>query len=277
MIPNEPDFDKEIANLTALYDKSIEDVRRVLDSIDLSRFTPRKQTAILRQVHDILAQLNDESSGWITAHMADAAIAGAVVSVLALGGAKTVAGAEKAIKSRTVTDELVKAAMSDTQNDLLAVTQNVERKVRAAVRQAYGGVLRSNLSRGVNGRKTMNADVIDKLRKQLGDSLNSGIIDAAHRRWKPSVYVDMATRTKMMRLSLEATATEALSRDAQYGVISSHGAKDGCGRWEGRVVKLTADAPGDYPLLDDLYGGGYTIFHPNCRHVVSPVMDPNKY
>jgi ubiquitin-protein ligase len=141
----------------------------------------------------------------------------------------------------------------------------------------YAEVLRGNLSRGVNGRKTMNADAITRLRQRLGDSLNSGIIDASHRRWKPSVYVDMATRTKMMRLMLEATATEAISRDVLYGVISSHGAKDRCGPWEGRIVKLTADAPGDYPLLDDLYGGGNGIFHPNCKHTVSAIRDPSKY
>jgi hypothetical protein len=277
MMPNEPDFDKEIAKLTALYDKSIGDIRRVLDNIDLSRFTPRQQAAILRQVHDILAQLNDDSSKWISIHMADAAIAGAVLAIISLGDEATKKAALAAIKSKKVSDELLKAAMSDTQSDLLAVTQNVDRKVRSAVRQTYGEVLRGNLSRGVNGRRTMNADAITRLRQRLGDSLNSGIIDKSGRRWKPSVYVDMATRTKMLRLTMEAMQTEALSRDAQCGIISSHGAKDRCGPWEGRIVKLTADAPGDYPLLDDLYGGSYGIFHPNCKHTVSAIRDPSKY
>lgn len=37
-------------------------------------------------------------------------------------------------------------------------------------------------------------------------------------------------------------------------------------------MKLTRDAPGSYPYIGDL--PSREIFHPNCRHTLSPVRDP---
>ncbi|MDT2236643.1 hypothetical protein P7H19_10540 [Paenibacillus larvae] len=47
--------------------------------------------------------------------------------------------------------------------------------------------------------------------QELGKSLDSGIIDAAGRRWRPDTYVEMLTRTKMMNTYREATTISALS------------------------------------------------------------------
>jgi hypothetical protein len=194
--------------------------------------------------------------------------------MVALGVAETVDEAMKIAKFNRVNSELVKAVVADTQADLLAVTQNVDKRVKATVRQVTAEVMRDNLSKGINGRKTMNRQTLEKLRGKLGDSVNTGIIDAGGRKWKPQVYVDMVTRTKMMRATNDATINEALGRDAYYGVISSHGAKDACRNWEGKIVKLVSDAPGDYPYYGDL--PNREIFHPNCKHTISPVRDPNR-
>lgn len=83
----------------------------------------------------------------------------------------------------------------------------------------------------------------------------------------------MVVRTKMMYAHMEATTNEAIERGVMYGTISSHGAKDGCGQYEGKVVKLVQDAPGDYPSVDALRASG-AIFHPNCKHVITPKRYP---
>jgi len=87
--------------------------------------------------------------------------------------------------------------------------------------------------------------------------------------------VDMVSRTKMMRMTMDATINEAVDREAYYGVISSHGARDACRNWEGKIVKLVADAPGDYPYYGNL--PTREIFHPRCSHVISPVRRPDRY
>ena len=142
------------------------------------------------------------------------------------------------------------------------------------LRQVVGEAMRQNLAQGINGRRTMNADIMTGLRGKLGDALNNSVIDAAGRRWQTSVYVDMVVRTKMARTTTEATINEAVQRDAYYGVISSHGARDKCRDWEGKTVKLISDAPGDYPYYADL--PSREIFHPRCRHTISPVRVPER-
>ncbi|MOA45391.1 hypothetical protein D3C78_1677850 [compost metagenome] len=82
----------------------------------------------------------------------------------------------------------------------------------------------------------------------------------------------MVTRTKLAETHREATINEAVGRNAFYAQISRHGATDACQNWEGRVVKLVRDAPGDYPFIGDL--PRREIFHPRCRHVLSPARNP---
>jgi hypothetical protein len=72
----------------------------------------------------------------------------------------------------------------------------------------------------------------------------------------------------------ESAINDALGRNAYYGIISSHGASDLCRNWEGRIVKLTPDAEGDYPYYGAL--PNREIFHPRCKHVVSPVRRPDR-
>lgn len=74
---------------------------------------------------------------------------------------------------------------------------------------------------------------------------------------------------------MEATINEAVADEAYYGVISSHGAKDDCANWEGKIVKLVPNAPGDYPYIGDL--PNREIFHPRCRHTISPIRRPDRY
>jgi len=85
----------------------------------------------------------------------------------------------------------------------------------------------------------------------------------------------MLARTKMMNAQREASINEALSEGSFYGRISRHNAKDACRKWEGKIVKLVAEVPGDYPYIGDLPRN--EIFHPNCRHLVTPLRDPRKY
>jgi len=268
-------YEKQIAELVRYYKQAVEDIKTKLDRFDLTDFNRANQTALLKSIADILARLNEESAKWAEENIPIAARQGVEKAILALGVVETVEEAQKLVKFNRVNAQLVQAAVEDTQADLLAVTQNVEKKVKVTVRQVVAESMRSNLAKGINGRKTMNVDTLAGLREKLGDALNSGIIDTSGRRWKPEVYVDMVTRTKMMRLTNDSCMNEGVQRGAIYGIISSHGAKDGCGKWEGKIVKLVPDAPGDYTYIGDI--PNRELFHPNCAHTVSPIRDPEKY
>jgi hypothetical protein len=264
-----PSYEYEIGQLVDYYKRAVNDILRELNSVDLTDFQRANALAVLKEIADILSELDDNAAAWVEENIPKAALDGVAGAIMALGVAETIDEARTIAKFNRLNRELVKAVVADTQADLLAVTQNISRKVKAAVRQAVAESMRANMTRGINGRRTISTDIVTDMRKRLGDAVNTGIIDAAGRRWKPEVYADMVVRTKMMQAHKEATRNEAISRGAYYGVISSHNAADACRNWEGKIVKLTPDAPGDFPYVDDL--PRREIFHPNCRHLITPV------
>jgi Phage minor capsid protein 2 len=264
-----PSYEYEVGQLVEYYKRAVRDILRELESVDLTDFQRANAQAVLADIADILAELDDNATAWVEENIPKAALDGVARAIVALGVVETVEEARTIAKFNKLNRELVKAIVADTQSDLLVVTQNMNRKVKAAIRQAVAESMRANMTKGINGRKTIRADIVAEMRKRLGDAVNTGIIDEAGRRWKPEVYAEMVTRTKMMQAHKEATRNEAISRDAFYGVISSHGATDACRNYEGKIVKLTPDAPGDFPYVDDLPRN--KVFHPNCKHIITPV------
>ena len=269
-----PNYEKEIEALVKQYKRAVEQIKAELERLDISTLSRANSLAALKSVSDILKELNVESAKWVEDNIPTAVRNGIAETIVSLGVSETVDEALKIAKFNRVNAELVKAVVADTNADLLAVTQNVDKRVRATVQQVVSEVRRDNAAKGINGRKTMNRQTIEKLRAKLGDSVNTGIIDARSRRWEPVHYVDMVTRTKMMRATNDATINEALDRDAYYAKISSHGAKDLCRNWEGRIVKIASEAPGDYPYIGDI--PNRELFHPNCKHTISPVRVPDR-
>jgi hypothetical protein len=267
MTDKRPDYEDDVKDITGAFGGAVDDIKRELEQMPLDR---RGANAAAKKVGGILKALTGKASSWVDRVIPKAAKEGVSRALSALGiGKKT----EEQPVNR-VNSELISATSEDTYADLLAVTKNIDRRTKAAIRRAVADAMRANLEAGVNGRRTINADTIANIRRELGAAADNAIIDAAGRRWKVETYVDMVTRTRAMQTQIDATINESLARGVRYGVISKHGAKDACGRWEGRIVKLVRDADGPYPFIGDL--PRREIFHPNCRHVISPVRDPKE-
>lgn len=269
----DPNYDRDINVLVTAYKRAILAIATELSRLDLSDISRAHAKAALAEVAAILRDLNAESAAWVAEYVPKAATDGVARAIVDLGVASTIVEAEKIVKFNRINRELVASAIADTQADLLAVTQNIDRRVRTAVRQATAESFRANMAAGINGRRTINADILARIKQTLGQATDTGIIDAAGRRWKPEVYVDTVTRTKLNAAHRDATMNEAIGRGVYYAQISSHGAKDACRNYEGRIVKLTPDAPGDDPYVGDL--PRREIFHPRCRHVLSPIRNPS--
>ncbi|MBT2682652.1 phage minor capsid protein [Bacillus sp. ISL-37] len=263
-----PNYNYDVEEVVRAYEKAIDAILRELERIDLTNFQRANALATLKSISEILAELNEQAGKLAQERVEKATRDGVIRALISLEVAASVVEAEKIVAFNRLNKEMVAAAVADTQADLLAVTQNIEKKVRAAVRQATAEAMRNNLPRGINASDPIRRAILADLRKTLGDSVNTGIIDAAGRRWKPTTYVDVLVRTKMMQAHKEATINEAVPRGAVYGIISKHGAKDACRNYEGKIVKLDRSAEGNYPYIYDL--PKREIFHPYCKHVVSP-------
>lgn len=270
-----PNYDYDINRLIKVFEESFDTILRELERVNLSEFSRANQLATLKSIAEILAELDATAGVWAAECLDKAAKDGIAAAIVSLGAAKTIEEARTIVKFNRINKDFVASAIADTQSDLLAVTKNVDRKVRATVRRVSAEVMRTNLAQGINATQTLKRDITAGLRKELGDSLNSAIIDAAGRRWRPSKYVEVLVRTKMMETHRESTINEGVSRGALYGVVSSHGAKDACRKWEGKVLKLVPDAPGDYVYIGDV--PRKELWHPCCKHQITAVRKPERY
>jgi hypothetical protein len=267
-------YEHDIAVLVGYYREALQKITNELNRIDLTNFERAQLLVVQKEIADVLADLDVRTKAWVASMIPKAAEDGIIYSIMALGVAETVAEAQKIVTFNRLNREFIKTAVADTQDDLLQISQNVDRKVRTAIRQVTAEAMRSNLTQGINTTDSIKRDILRNLKERLGDSINTGIIDAAGRRWKPEVYAETVVQTKLAQTQRESAVNDALGRNALYGVISSHGAKDACRKWEGKIVKLTPDAPGDYPYYGSL--PNREIFHPRCKHVISPVRRPER-
>lgn len=267
----QPNYDYDVKRLVKAFEQALKDVQRELDALFLTDFERAQILAVEKSIRNILSDMTKYGDEWATVAMTTAATEGIASAIYALGLVSTFDEALKVVKFNTANKRLIDAAIADTQADILAVTQNIERQAKLAIRKATAEAMRYKLTRGINATQ----DISKEIRQRIVKATDVAIIDARGNRWKVSTYADMLARTKMMNAHREATINEALSEGSYYGRISRHNAKDACRKWEGKIVKLVADAPGDYPYIGDLPRN--EIFHPNCRHLVTPLRDPSKY
>jgi len=269
--PPRPNYDYDVNRLVAFFESSIIQTRELLDSLyRQDQLTRAILTTYQTQLADIIKQLREEGVKWSEQAVTNAALNGIADSLFTLGLAKTYAEARSIATLSTLNQAYLTAQIADTQADILAVTQNVDRQTRALISRVYAEQLRAQLSTGSNSIRQTKSAVSANLQRELKGRADTAIVDAAGRRWKVRDYVDMLAQTKAMQAHREASRNTALEEGARYGRISKHGAKDDCKKYEGTIVKLTLDAPGDYPYIDDL--PRRSIFHPRCRHIVTPII-----
>lgn len=270
-----PNYDYDTDELVREYKKGMLEIKANLQRQDVSSLSKANAHVVLKQTADRLQELDLFADEWIKKNMPKSVGDGIAATLVNLELVDTFDEAKKVIQFNQLNRNLVEAAIADTQDDLLQVTHNVNKKVRREVRRAASEVTRSNMARGINGNKTMQRDILKKLRTRLGSAVETGIIDRANRRWKPENYVEMLTRTKMLDNYREAQTNEALGRDAMYGVISFAGSIDACRFHEGRIIKLSPEAEGSYPTYEELRDSNQ-IFHPNCVHHFTVLRDTSR-
>lgn len=263
--PPRADYSEQVNALIALFNDALIQTRDVLDSpYTENRITRAVLTARLKQIDAILAQLNEQGIAWADEALTVAAMHG-TADVIYSGGDMSYGEALAVATLSTTNKAYVYAQTLEMQDDILAITQNMSKQAKLFVTQTFSTKLREQLVSGNNNAKTLKSAVT----RRLSDDKTLFIRDAAGRRWKIRDYVDMIVQTKMMTAHKTASINAGLESKMQYGRISRHYATDDCAKWEGKIVKLDASAPGEYPTLDDL--PSREIFHPRCRHVVTPI------
>lgn len=271
------DLDELISELLRLYSVSLDEIRTILLELSLSDTAKLDALEYEKALQAVADELTEKTDSWVEKALMFSLLLGIARASHELGEYKTLEKAFTAVSDRELTElehNFIRAAIADTQADLLAVTNNVSRKMKALVRQTVAETLRKQLIKGDTSARQSQRLLDQALRAQLKDAANSVIVDAAGRKWALSNYVEVVARTKNMIVARDASINEALSRGVYHGRISKHGATDACRHWEGKIVKLIREAPGDYPYIGDI--PNRELFHPNCRHTVSPISNIEK-
>lgn len=262
-LENMPDYERISEEYASEYRSFLRDVSEVLSTYDIDSDKPRQTEAeALAVIATLVAAINEKTEDWVSKTVTNAVTTGIESADYALKGSIgdiTVSRANQALSD---------AVKQDTYNDILAVTQNVDRRVKATIRKVTSRVYREKLA--VDDVNQLNNELLRKLRTELRNTIDIGIIDASGRRWKPDVYVKMLTRTKLAQAEIDATVNEAVKQGALYGIITTNPTTvDACLLHERRIVRLTDVGDERYPTIDDLRST-LQIFHPNCRHRVVP-------
>lgn len=158
-----------------------------------------------------------------------------------------------------------------------AITERVVRAVdvnEIAFRQVADDVLsdRSQLKMMESVNNSAGADLLRQnitkkgIAARIRDNGQVGLVDEAGRRWKLGHYVNTTIKTEINNAYIESVVESGKEIGADLAVISSHGAKDDCRKWEAVIISMTGKTPG-YPTYQDAKASG-EIWHPNCQHSV---------
>lgn len=267
----QPTYDYDVKKVVKAYKKALKDVQSEVNSLFLTDFERAKIRVAEENIRIILSDTTKYTDEWASVAITKSAHEGVASTIYSLGLVATFDEALKLASFNRPNRLLIEAAIADTQADLLAMTQNIDRQAKIAIRKATAEAMRSTLTRGNNASQ----EIAKAIRQRIVAATDVAIIDRAGRRWKVGNYADVIARTNMMNAHREATINEALSEEAYYGRVSRHGATDACASWEGKIVKLIPDADGDYPYIGDIPRN--QIFHPACKHRITALRDPSKY
>lgn len=266
----EPDIAKRVAAITALVIAARGRLTALLGKTKVDRLTQKEQRKVIREVNEILAELDDDLRREVSESLTDMYTEGRAHALVALGKFDSKRRALRYLRSdKVVTSRahrtILTAEIETTMDDLLMMTQNTRRRVKAEVRRVAAEVFRVDENVHAQRRQMV---------RELQEAGIFAIRDSANRRWKIDHYTEVVVTTKMAQAHRLATEQEAREQGAGYVVISRHGDScERCAPWQGRLLRISSDVPGSYPTLQQAISGG--LFHPMCKHVQTPVIDPD--
>lgn len=273
-IRHNKDIEHIIKYYKRAYNQVVIELIRLLDEPNVSDIYRQQEGSLARQIQLILQQADEQALPETEALIRKAFTEGQAQAIFALGDAETLTEATKGISFSTLAVQSVDAIITDTFEDVLALTNRTDKKIKQTVRKIAGETMRLNAIHQL-GYETTRKEIISKLLKE-GFTKDikkdfKGVTDSAGRRWKLDSYVSMLVKTKMQQSYTEGIITESIERGTDLGVISSHGASDACHYYEGMVISLTGNTQG-YLSYQELRASNQ-IFHPHCKHTITPLRD----
>lgn len=260
-----PEGQKQLEEmLKATYEQIYREVATATD------FGVYNRQRILAQIGSYLQKLNADLSDFSQKQIPIYYQSGADDAVSQL----TELGAPLAVTSgfNTINEEAIAALVSDQSSSFADAMQGVYRTTARLINQGTKKQLTLNIAKGMTSGQAMQ-DTIKTMKMTLRDNGLTALIGSNGRQWSLDDYSEMLYRTKVT----EARNLGMVNRMAENGYdlvqVSSHGATDVCGHWEGKILSTTGETKtfeGEpVPTIDDATEDG--LFHPNCKHAINAI------
>lgn len=232
-----------------------------------------RQAEIMRQINFMLKELDKELYKEIDKLIKKTFKDGQAYHLLSVKEAKTWDEAVSSASFNKIQRGKVEALITDTYNDILLATDNTSKAVKDVVRDTVKKVAQYNSLQNTNYTQQIKELKQELSKKGLTEKIKKdgfvGITDSAGRKWKLDTYCKMVLTTKVNDAFIQGISHEAEETGFDLAVISQHGAKDKCRKWEGVVISLNGLTEG-YPTYREARATN-EIWHPNCEHTVHPI------
>lgn len=154
-----------------------------------------------------------------------------------------------------------------------SISKGIQGMVRSAEHILQQTTQKQVLERIAKGSITgeANKTIAKDIAKMLKDEGLTAITDKAGRDWDLLTYSEMLSRTKLTQAHNSGVVNRTVENGNDLVIVSDHfGTCDLCAPFQGRILSATGRNEG-YLSLDDAMAEG--LFHPNCRHVITPYYD----
>jgi len=264
--------------LVALYKRAALELKdrarmRLLGDARTLTAEARRARLLSREVAQILQELDEDAAQWIAENIPKSYLRGVRTADLGFGEIGMMGtGNIQPLVHR----EAIQALVDSVQDDLLDKSERMERGYRTLVqrtqlRVAQDKLITDRVALGIAEGKARR-EVSREIKAKLIDELGDAPLMINGRSYDPKKYAEMVTRTMTAEAQSAGTVNRVIEAGHDLVMVTAHGAKDGCGFYEGKVFSVSGTHP-SYPPLDSAPNGG-PPFHPNCRHGLAPFVEP---
>lgn len=255
----------EIAKLTKAYQRTYAEILNEIEGATDFGVANRKN--LLSQIEGHLEELGKQAQGIIEAELPRQYKDGATEAVMQLKNAD--APIRVGAGFSRIHQDAIKALVADTSKafgeSLTGVARSADQIINKATKQEITMRLASGQIKG---------EALREVKKSVMGAIQQqglyALMDKGGHTWTLDRYTEMLIRTKSVEARNRGLMNRVVENNYDLVQVSSHGASDACGQWEGKILSVSGKTKG-VPTLSEAEGGG--LFHPNCKHAIN-VMRP---
>lgn len=259
-----PIDEKRLLKLTTTFKTAYIDITNEISTA--TNFGVANRKAILAQIDAILTDLGTNVAEFVEKDIAKNYEIGANDAIKQLSNVGAPINVSEGFNR--VHKEAIAALVDDTARAFGESLTGVSRSANLLLGRATRDMITQKIAKGQIGGEALR-EVRQQIKGVLQEQGLSALVDKGGRTWDLDRYAEMLYRTKVVESRNRGLGNRLAENDYDLVEVSSHGATDVCGSWEGKILSLTGATPG-YPTLADAEADG--LFHPNCRHAINALI-----